>query len=193
MLLTEADGKALFRTAGIAIPLGVVVGAAAPVPALPGRGPWFVKAQVPVGGRGKAGGVIRCDDVAAVHGALDRLLGARIGGHEVHTCLVEAAVCSGHEYYLSLLLDPARYGVRVTLMREGGVDVERAAPAAAMRARLCAPERDEIAEAIRTLACNEPDAWRAALADTGGKLARLFLARELLLAEINPLFASAGS
>jgi succinyl-CoA synthetase beta subunit len=125
MLLIEADGKALFRAAGIAVPDGVVVGPATPAPALPGRGPWFVKAQVPVGGRGKAGGVIRCNDEAAVRAALDRLLGARIKGHDVHTCLVEAAVSGSQgnyqEYYLSLLVDPAGYGVRVTLMREGGV------------------------------------------------------------------------
>jgi succinyl-CoA synthetase beta subunit len=193
MLLIEADGKALFRAAGIAIPAGVVVGAATPAPALPGRAPWFVKAQVPVGGRGKAGGVIRCETEAAVHAALDRLLGARIKGHEVHTCLVEAAACGAHEYYLSLLIDPAQYGVRVTLMREGGVDVERAAPGAATGTRLCAPERDEIAATIRTLAGGEPDARRAALVDTGEKLAQLFVARELLLAEINPLFVGDGT
>ena len=64
VLLIEADGKALLRDAGIAIPDGVVVSDAAA--ALPVAGPWMVKAQVPVGGRGKAGGVVRCattDDV----------------------------------------------------------------------------------------------------------------------------------
>ena len=196
MLLIEADGKALFRAAGIAVPDGVLVGTATPAPSLPGQGPWFVKAQVPVGGRGKAGGVIRCDTETAVRAALDRLLGARIKGHQVHACLVEAAVAGSNgdyrEYYLSLLVDPARYDVRVTLMREGGIDVERAAQAGATGTRLCAPQRDEIAAAIRALAGDEPKARRAALIDTGEKLAQLFVARELLLAEINPLFAGDG-
>ena len=63
MLLIEADGKALLRSCGIATPQGIVV--AEPAPALAGYGPWIVKAQVPVGGRGKAGGVIRCESEAA--------------------------------------------------------------------------------------------------------------------------------
>src|SRR5688572_2263376 len=79
MLLIEADGKALLREAGIATPDGAVVTNA--TPKLTGTGPWIVKAQVPVGGRGKAGGVICCETQAAVHAALKRLLGAQIKGH----------------------------------------------------------------------------------------------------------------
>ena len=80
MLLIEADGKALLWAAGIRTPdgFGVVKGAAAP--AIAGPGPWVVKAQVPVGGRGKAGGIIRCENEAAVRAALKQLLGARIKG-----------------------------------------------------------------------------------------------------------------
>jgi len=54
MLLIEADGKSLFRGCGIAVPAGVMVDAGTALPAIPGDGPWIVKAQVPVGGRGKA-------------------------------------------------------------------------------------------------------------------------------------------
>lgn len=184
MLLTEADGKSLFRAFGISVPDAIAVHDR--TPPLAGNGPWFVKAQVPVGGRGKAGGVIRCDDRAAVTVALHRLLGARIKGHVVHSCLVEPAV-SGDEYYLSLLLDPVGYGVRVTLLREGGAEVERAHDVA-RRSRLCAPQTEEIAAAIRVLAAEVPADRRAALIETGEKLTRLFLERELMLAEINPLF-----
>ena len=60
MLLIEADGKALSDGASaIAAPDGVLVVDA--IGDLPGHGPWMVKAQVPVGGRGKAGGVVRCE------------------------------------------------------------------------------------------------------------------------------------
>ena len=190
MLLIEADGKALLRGAGIAAPKGVIVSNSAP--ALTGAGPWMVKAQVPVGGRGKAGGVIRCETKAAVDGALKRLLGAQIKRHKVQCCLVEAAVANADEYYLSLMLDPAAYGVRVTLLREGGVDVEQHKPSTANN-RLCAPEQDAIAAAIRELADAEPANRRAALIDTGEKLARLFMQRELMLAEINPLFVNDGA
>src|SRR5919197_5029859 len=120
MLLIESNGKALFRAAGIRVPESVVVAAGDAVPTLAGVGPWIVKAQVPVGGRGKAGGVVRCDDAAAVSHALGRLFGTRIKGHDVQRCLVETAVQGSDEYYLSLTLDPAAYTVRVMLLREGG-------------------------------------------------------------------------
>src|SRR5262245_53136757 len=116
MLLIEADGKALLRSAGIAIPEGQI--ATGDAPPLAGAGPWMVKAQVPVGGRGKAGGVVRCNTKVEVGAALQRLVGTQIKGHTIHNCLVEAAVASADEYYLSLMIDPAQYGVRVTLLRE---------------------------------------------------------------------------
>ena len=129
MLLVEADGKALLRASGIAIPESVL--AAETAPALAGTGPWVVKAQVPVGGRGKAGGVVLCKTKAEIDTALKRLIGAQIKGHQVRSCLIEAAVTGADEYYLSLIVDPANYGVRVMLTREGGVDVEQTSVAAA--------------------------------------------------------------
>ncbi|MBM3527547.1 MAG: hypothetical protein FJX62_05615 [Alphaproteobacteria bacterium] len=189
MLLIECDGKALLRAAGIATPESVVVDGAE-ASALPGAGPWIVKAQVPVGGRGKAGGVVRCDTEPEVRAAQQRLLGASIKGHRIQRCLVEAAVAGHDEYYLSLMLDPAQYGVRVMLLREGGVDVGQAG-AAQTQSRLCPPDTEAMAAAVAELAAGEPPARRAALIVAGKKLARLFMDRELMLAEINPLFVGA--
>ncbi len=189
MLLIEADGKALLRAAGIPTPAGVLVSQAEAPPALPGRGPWMVKAQVPVGGRGKAGGVIRCETEAAVRVTVQRLLGARIKGHETQCCLVEAAVAGHDEYYLSLMIDPAQYGVRVTLLREGGVEVEQAANVKD-RSRLAVPDEAAIAAAIHELTSAESPSRRAILNDVGDKLAQLFMQRELMLAELNPLFVN---
>ena len=190
MLLIEADGKALFRAVGIRVPDGVVVAADKPLPALSGAGPWIVKAQVPVGARGKAGGVIRCDDETAVQAAVTRLVGARLKGHAVRSCLVETAVHGSDEYYLSLMLDPANYAVRVALLREGGVAVEQAAHADDSF-RLCDPEPGAIVAAIEQLAARETRERHAAIADLGQRLTRLLLSRELMLAEINPLFFDA--
>ena len=188
MLLIEADGKALFQSAGICIPDGFAVAKGAAAPAIAGPGPWVVKAQVPVGGRGKAGGIIRCENEAAVRVALKQLLGSRISGHEVLSCRIETAVNSNVKYYLSLIIDPVHYGVRVALLSEGGVDVEKVATTATDRIRLCDLDEHSIVAAIRDLASEEPDARQAAIVDVGEKLTRLFLTRELMLAEINPLF-----
>jgi succinyl-CoA synthetase beta subunit len=187
MLLIEADGKVLLRDAGIAIPDGIVVTDVQSPIAI--AGPWIIKAQVPVGGRGKSGGVVRCETPAEVQAALRRLLGASIKGHAVHICLVETAVAGADEYYLSLMIDPAQYRVRVTLLREGGIDVESNKPSAANN-RLAAADQAEIALAIRELAASEPPKRRAGLIEMGDKLAALFMQRELMLAEINPLFVS---
>ena len=185
MLLVEADGKALFRAAGIAVPAGVEAGRGA-APVLPGDGPWMVKAQVPAGGRGKAGGVARGADAASVRAAVAHQLGLRIKGHDVECCLVEQ-VARGAERYLALVLDPAEYAVRVLFSAEGGVDIEQAA---AVASRLCPPEVDAITAAVDELVAGEPEGWRAALVATGQRLARLMLDHELMLAEINPLFVS---
>ena len=62
MLLIEADGKALLAEHGVAVPGGRCWSTDATIGDLPGEGPWMVKAQVPVGGRGKAGGVVALPD-----------------------------------------------------------------------------------------------------------------------------------
>jgi succinyl-CoA synthetase beta subunit len=184
VLLTEADGKALFAEHGIPIPAGVVVMDA--VPALPGDGPWMVKAQVPVGGRGKAGGIVRCDTRASVEAAVTSLLGSRLKGHAVDACLLEA-VAVGQERYLAIMVDPASYGLRVIYSARGGVEVEQTGSSAA---RLCPPHPGAVAEVLADLIAGEPDAWRDTVAAIGKALAEMLLTRELALAEINPLFVS---
>jgi succinyl-CoA synthetase beta subunit len=184
VLLTEADGKALFAEHGIPIPAGVVVMDA--VPALSGDGPWMVKAQVPVGGRGKAGGIVRCDTRASIEAAVTSLLGSRLKGHVVDACLVEA-VAVGQERYLAIMVDPASYGLRVIYSAQGGTEIEQSGSAAV---RLCPPHPGAVAEVLADLIADEPDAWRHSVAAIGKALAEMLLTRELALAEINPLFVS---
>jgi succinyl-CoA synthetase beta subunit len=184
MLLIEADGKALFAEYGIAVPAGVVVTDVLPV--LPGDGPWMVKAQVPVGGRGEAGGVFRCDSRAEVGAAVARMLGGRLKGHAVNACLVEA-VAGGHERYISIMVDAASYGLRVIYSAQGGVGIEQSGAA---QGRLCGPHAGAVSEVLADLLADEPVAWRDQVAAIGKALASLLLDRELALAEINPLFVS---
>src|SRR5512140_658303 len=106
MLLIEADGKALFRTSGIVVPDGVIVEAGTALPALPGNGPWIVKAQVPIGGRGQAGGGVRGATRQAAADAVQRMIGSSIRGHLVRACLIEQTV-QGVEAYVSLAVDAA--------------------------------------------------------------------------------------
>ncbi len=184
MLLIEADGKSLFAEHGIPVPVGVVATDAGVLP--PGAGPWMVKAQVPVGGRGKAGGIARCASAAEVTAATGRMLGSRLKGHQVDACLIEQAA-TGQERYLSVMVDAAGYGFRVIWSAAGGVEIEQSGTA---QGRLCPPDPDAVAAALAEMIADEPDAWRSTVADIGHRLARMLVERELALAEINPLFVS---
>jgi succinyl-CoA synthetase beta subunit len=212
VLLVEADGKLLFAEHDIPVPAGALVTGADV--SLGGAGPWMVKAQVPIGGRGKAGGVRRCASPDAVAAAVRSMLGSRLKGHQVDACLIEQAV-SGEERYLAVMVDAAGYGVRVIFSAAGGVEIEAAlrtgggietapggsagidrAPGAghsdtaAAPGLLCAPDAAAIEAAVAQLVAGEPDAWRAQLAAIGRQLGKLLLHHELALAEINPLFVS---
>ena len=153
---------------------------------LPGEGPWMVKAQVPVGGRGKAGGVVRCETPQDVAAAVQRMLGSRLKGHQVDACLIEQAA-AGEERYLAIMVDAASYGLRVIYSAQGGVDIERSGSA---QGRLCPPHAGAVAEALAELIAGEPEAWRGHIAAVGRRLADMLIERELALAEINPLFVS---
>jgi succinyl-CoA synthetase beta subunit len=190
VLLIEADGKALFAAHGIAVPEGRVVTAADIIAPPPETGPWMVKAQVPVGGRGRAGGIRQCGSAEDVADAVRAMLGARLKGHAVEACLIEQ-VATGEERYLAIMVDPPNYGVRVIYLAEGGMEVERGE--GGDRAGIaCAPELDAIMATLDGLIARETEAVRTSVADLGRKLAELLLTRELALAEINPLFVSAA-
>jgi succinyl-CoA synthetase beta subunit len=168
MLLIEADGKALFAEHGI------------PIPPTTGPGPWIVKAQVPVGGRGKAGGIVRCTSQPEIDSATARMLGMRLKGHTVGSVLVEQAA-TGDEHYLSVMVDAASYGLRVIYSATGGIEIEESHSAAS---RLCAPHAGAVTEALAELTTDPR------ILAIGTALGSMLLERELALAEINPLFVS---
>jgi succinyl-CoA synthetase beta subunit len=182
VLLIEADGKALLAEHGVTVPEGVLV-ADATIGDLPGEGPWIVKAQVPVGGRGKAGGVARCETPQDVAAAVHRMLGHRLKGHQVDACLIEQAA-TGEERYLAIMVDAASYGLRVIYSARGGVDIEQSGSA---QGRLCAPHPGAVTEALTELGAE------ARVTALGRTLASMLIDCELALAEVNPLFvADAG-
>lgn len=185
MMLVEADGKALFTEYGIPVPSGAVV--TGTVPPLPGDGPWIVKAQVPVGGRGKAGGVVLCHSRAEVEPAVAGMLGNRLKGHSIDACLIEQ-VAIGQERYLAIMVDAASYGLRVIYSAQGGMEIEQSGSA---KGRLCPPHAGAVTEALADLIAEEPALLQPQLAAIGKAMAKLLLERELALVEINPLFVAA--
>ena len=188
MLLLEADGKRLFREAGITVPRGVRVRESQAVPTLPGQGPWIAKAQVPVGGRGKAGGVLRVEDASGLPAILSTLFGLRIKGCQTTDVLVEEA-CSGSEHYLSLMVDASAGGIRLIYSPQGGVDIESHAAEGRGFNELLPLDEAALRGAIQRMSERVDLALRPGLKDVGESLLAMFLTHRLMLAEINPLFA----
>ena len=87
-------------------------------------GTGVVKALIPGGGRGKAGGVRVCSSVEEVREAARSLLGCDLLGHRVNRVLVEETVPVAREIYAGILANPATGKIDLIVSFAGGVDIE---------------------------------------------------------------------
>lgn len=129
MNLIESQAKALFAKAGIPVPEGKVAStpeeARAIAEELGGR--VVVKAQVPIGGRGKAGGIQLADGPEEAFEQATRIIGMDIYGFKVERVLVEQAADIAQEFYLSITMDRDEQANVVIMSLEGGIDIEEVA------------------------------------------------------------------
>lgn len=190
MMLMEHDAKLLLAEAGIPVPAGRLADSPEALAMPSVAGPWMVKAQVPVGGRGKAGGVVAASDAQSLKAALAQLLGSSIAGHVVLDCRIEEAV-RGFECYLSLTLNPAEGRIRVLASERGGVDVEAHAAKGALSSCDADYSAAAVAQAVRALVERFDEPVRSALRAAAQPLASAYFSLEATLLEINPLFVRA--
>ncbi|NQV82947.1 MAG: acetate--CoA ligase family protein [Rhodospirillales bacterium] len=128
MNFEEHAAKPLLKAAGIAIPDGCyAVTANEAAEAQRTIGPCVVKAQVPTGKRGKAGGIKTADTPEEASAAADAILGMEIAGHRVEGVLVEGRSDIVREFYAAVMNDPASKGPLVLFSTEGGMDIEEVA------------------------------------------------------------------
>lgn len=129
MDLFEYQGKELLRKFEVPVPEGRVATtpdeARAAAEGLGGK--VVVKAQVQVGGRGKAGGIKLASSPDEAFSAAEDILGMDIKGHVVRRVLIERASTIESEYYLSLLLDRSERDVLGMMSAKGGIDIEEVA------------------------------------------------------------------
>ncbi|HET7595551.1 MAG TPA: ATP-grasp domain-containing protein [Burkholderiales bacterium] len=189
MYLLEHDAKELLATRGVPVPPGVLSDPARQLPELP-AGPWIVKAQVPAGGRGKAGGIRKAASEAEILGAIAAMSGMTIAGRPAREFRIEQQVCGAEEAYFSLLLDAQHAAVRVIVAPRGGVDVETN-DAARLRSAPCAPDAASIRACTAELAHDLQTPIKNALLAAASGLGEAFCAWECLLLEVNPLFVLA--
>lgn len=129
MKLLEYQAKRVFADFGIPVPKGEVATTpeeAASLFSLAG-GPVAIKAQVPTGGRGKAGGVGLARSAEEAASLAQRILSLTIKGFPVKKVLVEAAFDIATEYYAAVTVDRARQGVVFIVSAAGGMDIEEVA------------------------------------------------------------------
>jgi succinyl-CoA synthetase beta subunit len=126
MDLLEYQGKQLFAKHGLSVSAGsAVTNVQDAVAAANEVGyPVVVKAQVLIGGRGKAGGVKLADDEVQAREHAQSILGLDIRGHIVRTLWIEHASDIASEYYASVLLDRQAKQPLVIFSVEGGVEIE---------------------------------------------------------------------
>ena len=193
MDLFEYQGKQLFASFGIPMSPGKV--ALTPdqaVEAVEQLGiPVVVKAQVLVGGRGKAGGIKLVHDATEVEAHARAILGMDIKGHTVATLWIEKASEIAEEYYASFTLDRAAKLHLGMLSRRGGVDIEEVAatdPDAIAKIHID-PVDGLTEERARewTSAADLPEPARAGALDVLCKLYVAYTEGDCDLVEINPL------
>ena len=129
MDLYEYQGKQFFARYGIPVSPGEAVSTVDDAVAAAERigYPVVVKAQVQVGGRGKAGGIKLAHDAGEVRTHAGNILGMDIKGHTVETLWIELASDIAEEYYASFTLDRSAKKHLGMLSAEGGVEIEAVA------------------------------------------------------------------
>lgn len=185
MMLLEHDSKELLADFGLPVPTGrrVRVGETiSPTSAV------VIKAQVPVGGRGKAGGIKLARNIDDAKAKLESVLGMVIKGHEVRAVRVEETVEFVAEVYLSFTVDAGNGNVRVLMSAHGGVEVEDEATRESLLGESVDLDRDAMGAAIGRLTSKLPEALRKPVLEAGNALIPAFLVYETVLLEINPLF-----
>jgi succinyl-CoA synthetase beta subunit len=127
--LFEYQAKELFRRFDIPVPDGKVAASAQSAEKVAARigGRVVVKAQVQVGGRGKAGGIKLAESPEQARDVASQIIGMDIKGHRVRRVLVERAGDIAAEFYASFLLDRAAKAFLGMMSAKGGMDIEEVA------------------------------------------------------------------
>jgi succinyl-CoA synthetase beta subunit len=191
--LFEYQARDLFAAHGVPVLRGEVATTPARAKEIAGElgGKVVVKAQVKVGGRGKAGGVKLADGPDDTYAKADAILGMDIKGHLVHRVLIAEASDIEQEYYFSFLLDRSNRTFLAMASREGGVEIEQIAvetPEALAKVPIDAmvgvdnAKAREIAEAA-----GYPSDILDQAADVIVALWEVFTKEDATLVEVNPL------
>jgi len=192
MRLLEHEAKQILKKYGIVIPQGRLIekGDSADIDT-----PVIIKAQVPIGGRGKAGGILEASSTDEARDKIDKLFNGTIRNYPVLKILLEEKANIQNEYFIAITYDTVAKEPIAVFSREGGVDVEEQA----------GQDPEKVNKEFFTIRKRLPQYHaREIIAQTGisgrtllalggvlAKLADIFLDYDATLTEINPLAMTA--
>jgi succinyl-CoA synthetase beta subunit len=204
MDLLEYQGKQLFARHGIAVPGGGVASTVEEAVAAAERigYPCAVKAQVLIGGRGKAGGIKIAADAEEARAHAEAILGMDIRGprgegpFRVDQVWVEGGSDIAAEYYASVILDRGEKKLLAMVSSQGGMDIEAVAeesPEALVKRHIDPTRPFTAAEAGPIVdAAGLDEDVREGAAEALAKLAEVAAEEDATLIEVNPLIVTAG-
>ncbi len=193
MDLFEYQARDLFEAHQIPVLAGAVATTpeAAEAAAAKMGGKVVVKAQVKIGGRGKAGGVKLAENAADAKEKAKAILGMDIKGHTVHQVMIAQAAPIAAEYYMAILLDRANRNFLVMASVAGGMEIEEVAhktPEKLARVGIDPNQGINKAKALEIAKSGQfPADVQEQVADVLIKLWAAFVAEDATLMEINPL------
>ncbi len=193
MDLFEYQARDLFEAHGVPVLAGIVAHTPEEAKAAAEKigGVTVVKAQVKVGGRGKAGGVKVAKTADEAYEYAKAILGMDIKGHTVNTVMIAQGADIAEEYYFSVLLDRANRNYLAMCSYEGGMDIEQLAverPDALAKVSvdplvgIDAAKAKEIVQAAKF-----PEDIQDKVADVIVKLYGVYTSEDATLVEVNPL------
>lgn len=186
--LTEHLSKELLARFGVPVQVGLLAATAADAAhaAATFGVPVAVKAQVPVGGRGKAGGIRRADTPAEASSAFEAVTALTFDGLSASEARIEPWESAAAEYYVSVVVDAERAGPVVLVSSAGGVDVESDHAVARIPLR-----EDDSVPGVRFREAAYISGIRPNVVErlfsVAQSLARAYAALDAKLVEVNPL------
>ena len=192
MNLFEYQGKRLYEDFSIPTPKSIFVSSISSISDNHDLNyPLVVKAQVQVGGRGKAGGIKVANNFKELIEYSNEILGMDIKGHIVESLLIEEASTIQEEYYISFTLDRSAKKYLMMLSSKGGMDIEEVAqnnPDDLIKIYISPSEglnTEVVNKAIKDSKLNQD--YNDELNDVISKLYNLFVESDCDLVEVNPL------
>ena len=127
MKILEYEAKTILKDYGIPIPRGFTASSLKDIKEEIVKEigfPLVVKVQIPISGRGKAGGILKANNFKELLNAVSRLLGSIIGGIRVAKVLIEKCMNIRKEYYVAFTIDHSLRKAVFLASTEGGIDIE---------------------------------------------------------------------